>query len=448
MRLSKNQFISLAALMLFVLTLPLTGVCADNDGVADSDILIRTAIKPPANIVVGQRVILQVGVLAADGWAQIKNVRDFSVEGAQVVRYGSQGARLNETIQGRAFSGQRYDLSLFPWRTGTIKVPSIAVEVEVSRWGSDGGKASQRLETPQATFEVNTPPGAEGIQGLISTPDLKAAQRWAPEQQDFKVGDAIKRTIELSGRDLSGMAFTPLQFESTDMVSVYAAEPRVDDRFDRGNLSGTRVETVTYVFTREGAVELPEIVVPWWDTDQNKLKQAVLPALKLEIAPSPTAATGATNGVALEGPRTLPRWMASVLAILALLLILAILFRDRLYGTWRQWQQAHVEDERHDFRQFAKAARSNDPNTTYNRLMRWLDRIHEGPGAARLDDFLRHYGDKAALKEADRLQQALGKTGTGWSGNPLIATMRVARRRWHQAKNIKQADLSLPPLNP
>ena len=265
MRLSKNQFIAIAALMIFVLTLPLTGICADNDGVADSDILIRTAIKPPANIVVGQRVILQVDVLAADGWAQLKNVRDFSVDGAQVVRYASQGTRLNETIQGRAFSGQRYDLSLFPWHDGTINVPSIPVEVEVSRWGSTDGKGSQRLQTPQVAFEVNTPPGAEGIQGLISTPELRALQQWVPEQQKFKVGEAIKRTIELSGRDISGMAFTPLRFDATEMVSVYAAQPRVDDRFERGTLSGTRVETVTYVFTMEGTVELPEIVVPWWD---------------------------------------------------------------------------------------------------------------------------------------------------------------------------------------
>ena len=448
MRLSKNQFISVAALMLFVLTLPLTGVCADNDGVADSDILIRTAIKPPANIVVGQRVILQVDVLAADGWAQIKDVRDFSVDGVQAVRYGSQGTRLNETIQGRAFSGQRYELSLFPWQAGTISVPSIPVAVEVSRWGDNGGKTSQRLQTPQAAFAVNTPPGAEGIQGLISTPDLKAVQRWVPEQQNFKVGEAIKRTIEFSGRDISGMAFTPLRFDATEMVSVYAAQPRVDDRFERGTLSGTRVETVTYVFTMEGTVELPEIVVPWWDIDQNELKQAVLPALTLEITPSPMATTAESDRAASKNSRTLSRWMAAALAVLALIVILTIRFRDRFRHAWGQWQQTRLEDEHCYFRQFVKVARSNDPNATYNRLMRWLDRIHNGPEAARLDEFLRHYGDEASLIETDRLQQALDKANSGWAGKPLVASMRLARRRWRQIESTTPADLSLPPLNP
>jgi hypothetical protein len=434
--------------MLFALALPLTGICADDAADTDANILIRTAVKPPTKIVIGQRVILQVDVLAADGWAQIKDVRDFSVAGAQVVRYASQGTRLNETIHGRAFSGQRYELSLFPWQAGTISLPSIPVVVEVSRWGSDAGKTTQRLKTPQAAFEVNTPPGAEGIKGLISTPSLEAVQHWVPEQKKFKLGEAIKRTIELSGRDISGMAFTPLDFESTDMVSIYAAEPRVDDRFDRGTLRGTRVESVTYVFTREGAVELPEIVVPWWDIDQNELKQAVLPALTLEIASSPMATAVETDGAATESSRALSRLMVAALTALVLLLILVIIFHDRLQGAWTQWQQTRREDEHYYFRQFARAARSDEPDAVYNHLMRWLDRIHDGPGAARLDEFLSHYGDEAALNEMNRLQQALYKANSGWSGKPLVAAMRLARRRWRQTKSPKQVDLALPPLNP
>ena len=429
--------------------MPVAGLCEDKAGDTSSGILIRTEVKPKDNMVVGQRVILQVDVLAPDGWAQIKGVRDFSVEGTQVVRYESQGTRLNETIQGRAFTGQRYELSLFPRRDGIVTVPSIPIEVEVSRWGSKDGKQSERVQTSEVTFQVRVPPGAEGVQGLISTPGLTATQKWEPEQQKFKVGEAIKRTIELSGRDISGMAFTPLHFKSTEMVSVYPAEPRVDDSFDRGTLSGKRIETVTYVFAGEGAIELAEIVIPWWDIDKKKLQQAILPALKLEITPSPMAEKGETGSEIAQGQtRSLPRWLVIVLITLAALLVLAVFYHRRILSWWTQWQQARREQENFYFKQFAKMARSNDPKAAFNSLMRWLDRIHTDPGAARLDEFLQRYGDKRSLAEADRLEQALSKESPGWSGKPLVEVMSAARKNWRKTQQTREAVMSLPPLNP
>ena len=442
-------FYSITTFLFFALVLPVAGLCEDKAGDTSSGILIRTEVMPKKNIVVGQRVILQVDVLAPDGWAQIKDVRDFSVEGTQVVRYESQGTRLNETIQGRAFTGQRYELSLFPRRDGPVTVSSIPVEVEVSRWGSKDGKQSERVQTPEVTFQVKVPPGAEGVQGLISTPGLTVTQKWEPEQQKFMVGEAIKRTIELSGRDISGMAFTPFHFKSTEMVSVYPAEPKVDDRFDRGTLSGKRVETVTYIFAKEGKAELPEIVIPWWDIEQKKLQRTALPALKLEIAPSPMAASGKTGGeTAQEQTRSLPRWLGIVLLVLAVLLVIAAFYRRRIHSWWTQQQQARREREDFYFKQFARTARSNDPKAAFNSLMRWLDRIHTGPGAARLDEFLQRYGDKQSLAEVDRLEQALSKGSPGWSGKPLVEVMSAARQNWRKTQQTREAVMSLPPLNP
>ena len=262
---------------------------ADDAANGGDEIQVRTSVDPSEGAVVGQRVKLLVDVLAQDGWAKVKRANDFSVPGTQVVRYETQGTRLNETIGGRSYTGQRYQISLFPRQGGTVTVPAIAVEVEVTRWGSSAGKEVLKRQTLPVSFKVQVPPGAENIKGLISTTALTATQTWAPKQQQFKVGEAIKRTIELSGKNISGMAFTPLQFDTSEKVSVYPAEPQVNDHYDRGTLTGRRTETVTYVFAREGDVELPEIIVPWWDIEKQQLQKSVLPAMELEIAPSPTA---------------------------------------------------------------------------------------------------------------------------------------------------------------
>ena len=442
-------FSFLVILFLCLLFAAATGLCAEKLSYTALDILIRAAVTPGENIVVGQRVILQVDVLASDGWAQVKGVRDFSVEGARVIRYESQGTRLNETIQSRTYTGQRYQLSLFPWHQGTIAIPSIPVEVEISRWGSKTTKESKRVLTPKVTFQVKVPPGAEGVSGLISTPGLTATQRWDPKSQTFKVGEAIKRTIELSGQDISGMAFSPLNFKSTEIISVYPAEPRVDDSFNRGMLTGRRIETVTYVFVGEGPVELPEIVIPWWDIDQKNMQQAVLPSLKLEITPSPVVEGGDIGSqTAEERIRSTPRWLTSVVIALMIFLILVSIYRKRIHSLWKQWRQTQRAKENFYFRQFAKAARSNDLKSAYNLLMRWLDHIHIGPGAARLDNFLQRFGDKKSQAEADLLVEALRKEDTEWSSASFLHEMSAARRRWKKVQHIGVEKKNLPALNP
>ena len=134
----------------------------------------------------------------------------FEVPGAYVVRLQTQGTRLNETIAGVEYAGQRYELSLFAQKGGKITVPTIPIHVEISRSGDQAGTESHQLKTPTLAFDVKIPPGTENLKGIISTTELKAQQQWTPPPQEFKVGDAVKRTIVLSAADISGMGFYPV----------------------------------------------------------------------------------------------------------------------------------------------------------------------------------------------------------------------------------------------
>ena len=437
------RYLSCLGLILFIIfSGAAAGQSADDP---ETPVKLRTAVKPKENIFIGQQVILEVDVLAAGGWAQFKRIDDFSVAGAQIMRYESQGTRLSETHDGEDYSGQRYQFFLFPARQGTLHVPSIPVEVEVTRWGANAGKTSQQLLTPEATFQVSMPPGTEHVAGLISTPQLTATQKWDPDTAEFKVGEALKRTIVQKGRDISGMAFTPLKFDSMDGVSVYPAEARVDDQYNRGTLNGQRVEAVTYVFTAQGTVELPEITIAWWDLSHNKLQQTVLPALELNISPAPQGqATGAPATKAR--PHALAPGLIFSLVLLGALGVAAWYFRHPLGRFWTNRRQARQAREDYQFRRFTRAAESNDPRAAFNRLMAWLDQIQGG--TARLDIFVEKYGGPPAKSATDSLQQALIAESGDWSGTALAQTMGAARKRWQRDQKIKRRATSLPVLNP
>ncbi len=142
---------------------------------AAEDIILRTTVTPE-EAWVGQKVVLHVDVLAKDGWAQIRKVADAEVDGVYLLRLESQGTRLSETIEGDSYTGQRYEFMLFAQRDGTLTVPSIPVDIKIRTWGADSDTRIQRMSLPLVRFAARTPPGAEGIRGLISTSKLTATQ--------------------------------------------------------------------------------------------------------------------------------------------------------------------------------------------------------------------------------------------------------------------------------
>jgi len=400
---------------------------------AAEDIILRTAVSPE-DVWVGQKVVLHVDVLAKDGWAQLRKVADADVNGAYLIRLESQGTRLSETIDGDSYTGQRYQFMLFAQRDGKITVPPIPVDVEIRTWGADGGTRTERMSSPSVVFGVRTPPGAEGIHGLISTGSLTADQSWDPETEDLKVGDAIKRTIALRADDLSGMAFAPTMHDKIDGIGIYPSEPVVEDRFARGDLVGTRIETVTYVFERAGNFELPSVERTWWDTGSEELQQIVLSGLKPRI-----------TGGSLTEPAPLQQAEQQqdnrlLLALLMLILVSGVgllVFGRRAAAGWRAWRNVRSEAEVAYFQRIRYAAKSDDSDAVLRETMRWLDRINDNSKPARLDLFLRKYGD--ARSQESILDQ--GNAGT----RAFLGSLAAARKRWRRAQRVVEHSRDLLP---
>ena len=107
------------------------------------DIVLRAATEP-AEAWVGQRVVLQVDVLGEGGWAQITRFGEVDIPGAYLIRTDSQGTRLQETIDGVSYTGQRYEVSVYPQKAGTIEVPPVPVEVTIKTWGAGASQTAQQ----------------------------------------------------------------------------------------------------------------------------------------------------------------------------------------------------------------------------------------------------------------------------------------------------------------
>jgi hypothetical protein len=414
-------------------------------GLAEDDIILRTSIAPKDSIWVGQQVILFVDVLGRDGWAQIKKMHSFEIKGAHVLRVQTQGTRLSESIEGVSYSGQRYEVLLFPQRAGEFTVPAISLDVGIKSWGDAAKNDATSMESAPFDFKANVPPGAEGLRGVISTKRLAASQKWNPESDVFKVGDAVKRSIVFEADDVSGMAFLPIRHEEIDGARIYPESPSVNDRVDRGDLiSGKRMETVTYVFEKKGVARLPDIKLTWWDLDDSELKKVNLPGMTLNIAPAPVAANAAEQEDRVYALSGALAWVLPLVAVALLVTCRCGAIKRR----WREWSVRRCDAETAYFHRFRKAAGSGTAKVALSELMRWLDRIHDEP--ALLNLFIARYGDESLRRECEGMVSvAMEQDSANWNGRRVVRAMAVARKRWQRTQRHRSsATKILPELNP
>jgi hypothetical protein len=416
-----------------------------SSALATGDIVLRTSVQPE-KAWLGQRVILQIDVLGSDGWTQITRFDDIEIPGAYLMRTDSQGSRLQETIDGTSYSGQRYEFSIYPQAAGAIEIPAISVEITTRAMGVDADTSVRQAQAPAVTILSNIPAGAENIRGLVSTTQLTAEQTWQSPDGNPEVGDALQRTVSLQAVDVSGMAFTPLAHEDIPGVGIYPAQPTVEDTSNRGSLNGSRTEVVTYVFEQSGEVQIPDIEFSWWNLADSQLEQVVLPGHLIRVAAGAGSASGAAT---LPEKQLKKRYLVPLVIMLLLLAYVLYFFRKALVKRWVTWRVARKESEKGYFQLVVKSIRSKKSAAALRNIMRWLDRINDASDPAQLDVFISRYGDTRAKKVVDQLLHSVAVNEQLADPAQLLDVLSTTRRNWWQAR--KQRLLSfkvLPGLNP
>lgn len=423
--------------LIFLCLLALTSLAC-----AESKIVVRSRLDTKAPIYVGQQVRIRVEVLGNEGWANSKKVADIEVPGALMMHSETQGSRLQESIDGESYSGQNYELLIFPKRAGTITVPAIPLDVEVKQWGVGQTPQVERKQTAPITFEATYPPGTAHISELICSTRLQVKQLWKPEQtEQVMVGDSIKRVVTQKVAGMPGAALVPTRFAAIGGTTLYPSNPEVDRSAERGVLTGSRSDAATYVFTRAANVQLPDISVSWWDTNNNELKQELLPGRIFNVIPNPAILT--PQEIQNKSSRK-----KGVLLAAALLTLTGIIFYRPLKQRWQHWCNTRKHAEQAFFKRFTKACKTNDPVQSLTALMQWLDRIDESSVSPQLNEFIARYGSEQAQNSAAQLTTAaLNKTT--WSGQPIATDMKSIRKQWiSRQRKETAAKRILPELNP
>jgi hypothetical protein len=407
-----------------------------------AELSVRLSGLPTEAVYVGQQVRFTTTIFFTERPTGSPQFSVPEAEGGILLKLPDSPVYGREEVDGRSFDTWGYDFVFYPHRAGPGKIPPISVRATVGDQAMSGS-------TQVGTIQAILPPGAAGLSTLVSTTEFEVNESWQPKPgTDAKVGDAFTRTVTLKAPNILGMGFPPLPLAKPENLGVYPKNPTVDDKSARGDISGSRSETIVYVCEKEGSVTLPAMVIPWFDLDSKELKKVELPAISLKVAPNPAQQEAELEAAVTRAPLN---WRAILLAAVALIGLgfAWIRFAPRLEQALAK-RNARIEaSERHLFGKLRSAAHRGDALATQNAAPRWLATLADSRASQTLTSFADLRGDKDFQEEVQKLQQHLfgNRPGTTeWKGGKFVDGLTAARKRVFKRAPNRACDLA--PLNP
>jgi hypothetical protein len=348
---------------------------------------IDAYLEPAGEVYVGQQLRLTVH-LETDTWfASAPRYPEIQIPGAIVLQPEAFAVNSTRREGGRTWTGQRQRYVIFPQRSGTLAIAPFQVTFSAAVDGQPGPPSS--LSTPGVTTRVRMPPGGGELAAFVTATALTVRESWDREPADLVVGDALVRSITRRAEGTFALLLPPLAFPDLEKIASYPAQPRLEDRTNRGRYSGTRVDQVSYVLQQAGTFEIPSMAFHWFDLGSNRMRTETLPAVTLTVADNPSARTGqpATEQppiretlqerltLALNWLRENLAWLTMAAALFWSLRWCWARFRGPLSRYIRQRRHQRQFGEPARFRTLLRAVRRNDQDGFVRAFWSWSDHL-------------------------------------------------------------------------
>jgi len=99
-------------------------------------------------------------------------------------------------------------------------------------------------------------------------------------------GEPLTRVMRLTAKGLSPGQLPEIPLPESQDMKAYPDRPVLTNQADENGLVGIREQRIAYIPTSSGQLVLPELRIPWWNTEKNQLEYALLPERVLQIRPA------------------------------------------------------------------------------------------------------------------------------------------------------------------
>jgi hypothetical protein len=350
---------------------------------------------------------------------------------------------------------QRY--AVFPQKSGILKIISPSFTALVYEFNP------QRLKVQDKERDIQVQPIPQPYSGGLWLPakEVTLSERYENLNQNLNQGSTLVRTIALEGVGIPAQLLPNLSFQGADEFSVYPEKGTDRNQVRQGELIGATEFKVTYLFNKAGKVILPEVRVPWFNTQTGKEEVAILAPRSINITASPnsintTQKTAATADKVMvnEENQTTTAISESTAAkansfwpwLMACLFGCAWLITLLLWGWQKRSRLMGKGQYKAALEQLKKACADSNPLEARDALLKWATVHWPDATILNLGELAQLIHDPQLKKQVHILSQVLYKNKENmlWRGDELLRAVQAVQ---HSAV-IKRRKSDLPPINP
>jgi hypothetical protein len=292
-------------------------------------------------VVVGQPFMLQVEVLVPTFMPRAPVFPTFEMPGLIVRLPERSTSPISRRIKGATWAGVQRTYRIYPMQAGQTDIPPQLLSI-VYKDPETNKDVSLETEVPPTRIMAVVPAGARSLDPLILARGLKIDQSWQLQQGGLSVGDAVVRRLEISVEGASALFVPPLLQAAAPQASTpetaggdapaiadfltYPEDAQVTEHMERGVMSGTRIEQVSYIAQSGGRADFPQIALRWYNLDTEEVEVITLEGRAVSVAMPPQVRTPMDRRVA-----------ARVAVLLALAVGLMWLVRRWLWPGVQPW---------------------------------------------------------------------------------------------------------------
>lgn len=431
----------------------------DPGGVAGNEREIFLEVEAsPKNPYVQSEVIYKIRLFRAVATANASLSDPPEVKGATaVVEKIGEDRSYDTRLNGKLYGVVEREYAVFPQASGPLTIEPIIFQGQVSRgssfFSSPFGRQPRTvvIQSDPVTLDVRAIPAAFNGKHWLPAKNITITEEWSDYPLEFELDQPLTRTVTVTAKGLTASQLPVLPEWKSSAFKQYPDQPTLEDDKRISGITGKRVEKIAMIPNQAGTFTLPEIKIPWWNTDSNKMEYATLPEREVLIK-SPAAERNSsfpgvspppkvdltlpeigigqeTQGTEAGESQSLNRnadqnreilWQVISLSLLVVWLITLVLWRRaKKKGGFSAGDDEGKSSIRISVREFKQACMDNNPVLAKEKIISW-GRLHWPDRPPASIGEISNRSSKDLAIELNLLNNVLySRDGSDWRGRDL-----------------------------
>ncbi|MDP2561739.1 BatD family protein [Psychrobium sp. 1_MG-2023] len=207
------------------------------------------------------------------------------LEGADIAQL-SEDKESSEIVDGVRYRVITRQYSIRPTLPGSLELQGAIFQGDISltqrhSFFSTGRSKPVTLLTDNVMLEVSPIPDDFPGQWLVS--DFVVLEDAVDTTKTYKVGEPITRTLTLSVANATPEQLPELLHQYGNQVQAYPDQAQTKQTIQGSTLIAQMQQKVALIPTQSGVIKLPEIKIPWLNSQTREIEWATIPAKQLQI---------------------------------------------------------------------------------------------------------------------------------------------------------------------